>query len=133
SPVIATSTIARENLMSMIKTSTILLCAALAAAPAMALAESSNCSVDVERSSCRTGVIPANPEFHFVQLEVQGTWQRVTMVDVETGIPVLMSPRGEGVSFVTVFGLFSRYAAFLEGERGGAFARVTLSNGFGGV
>jgi hypothetical protein len=113
--------------MSMIKTSAILVAVALAVMPPMAQAASSTCNAGWGDGFCHTDNIPANPQFHFVHVDVNGPCSLFTVRDRANGITVFQGSSGWSGYERTIGGLYSEYSVYLYG---GAWpvTYVTISN-----
>lgn len=105
--------------MSIMKSSLILLGAALAAAlstaPSTSLAASSSCSVAWKSGFCRTGSVPANPQHHFLHMNVHGPCELFTVVDVANYITVFQGSTGWSGLEKTLGQVYSSYVVYVYG------------------
>ena len=113
--------------MSIIKTCAILVALALGGVPSMARAASNTCHAAWGDGFCHTANIPANPQFNFVIVSVNGPSSLFAVRDRANGITVFQGSSGWSGYEKTIGGLYSEYSVYLYG---GAWpiTHVTISN-----
>lgn len=113
--------------MSIIRTCAILVALALGGGPSVAQAASATCHAAWGDGFCHTGNIPANSQFQFVNVSVNGPSSLFAVRDRSNGITVFQGSSGWSGYEKTIGGLYSEYSVYLYG---GAWpiTYVTISN-----